>query len=110
MNDFGHGTFISVAAGATLTAHDNVFAGTGTPASTGALSSDNLSGQNPMFIDPSMYDYHLMGGSPAIGKGNTSFSIAKTNIPIDPNFGATAINPPGADIGCYQSNGTGLGN
>jgi hypothetical protein len=56
------------------------------------------------------FDFHLQAGSPAIGKGNTSFSIAKTNIPTDPNFGATAINPPGADIGCYQSNGTGLGN
>ena len=56
------------------------------------------------------FDFHLQSGSPAIGKGNTSFSIAKTNIPIDPNFGATSIDLPGADIGCYQSNGNGLKN
>ncbi|HEY4286534.1 MAG TPA: hypothetical protein VGN00_05500 [Puia sp.] len=56
------------------------------------------------------FDFHLATGSPAIGKGTTSFTIAKTNIPLDPNFGATAINPPGTDIGCYQSNGNGMSN
>ena len=56
------------------------------------------------------FDFHLQTGSPAIGKGNTSFPIAKVNIPTDANFGVTAINSPGADIGCYQSNGGGLGN
>jgi hypothetical protein len=56
------------------------------------------------------FDFHLQSGSPAIGKGNTTFPIAKTNIPLDANFGATAITGPGADMGCYQSNGSGLGN
>jgi hypothetical protein len=55
-------------------------------------------------------DFHLQAGSPAIGKGNTSFTISKTNIPINANFGATAINLPGADIGCYQTNGSGMTN
>jgi hypothetical protein len=68
VNDFTSGTFIDVAAGATLTAHDNIFAGPGTPSSTGALSADNLSGVDPLFVDPSMVDYHLTSGSPARGK------------------------------------------
>jgi hypothetical protein len=52
------------------------------------------------------YDFHLQSGSPAIGKGNTSFTPLSV-VPIDPKFGATELTPPGADIGAYQSNGTG---
>jgi hypothetical protein len=52
------------------------------------------------------FDFHLTSGSPAIGKGYTSFTPLGT-VPVDPNFGATAITAPGADMGCYQSNGTG---
>src|ERR1019366_5637413 len=68
VNDFTASTFIEVASGATLTAHDNVFSGPGTPSSTGALSADNLSGVDPLFVDPATYDYHLQAPSPAIGK------------------------------------------
>jgi hypothetical protein len=28
-------------------------------------------------------------------------------VPIDPIYGATEVTPPGADLGCYQFNGTG---
>jgi hypothetical protein len=52
------------------------------------------------------FDFHLSSSSPALGKGNTSFSPLAV-VPVDPNFGATAIVDPGADIGCYESNGTG---
>jgi hypothetical protein len=78
-----------------------------------------LSVGNPMFKNFSLpnynyqnvdysagWDFHLVSGSPAIGKGNTNFSPLGV-VPIDPNFGATAITAPGADMGCYQSNGTG---
>jgi MYXO-CTERM domain-containing protein len=82
VNDFTSGTFIDVASGATLTAHDNIFFGPGTPASTGALSVDNLSGTDPLFVDPSMYDYHLMSGSPAIG------------MAVDPGMGGTTSLTP----------------
>lgn len=56
------------------------------------------------------YDFHLQQGSPAIGKGTTDAKLIApitAGIPIDPNFGSSGITLPGADIGCYQSNGTG---
>ncbi|MFT3927507.1 MAG: right-handed parallel beta-helix repeat-containing protein [Myxococcales bacterium] len=61
------GTFIH-AQGATLTAKNNLLVGAGAPSSTGNLSSDNLSGIDPHFVDGSAYDYHLRADSPAIGK------------------------------------------
>lgn len=70
VDDLGKGTFINVAAGGTLTAHDNLLVGTGTPANTGALPADNLAlgATDPMFVAPAQYDYHLTAGSPAVGK------------------------------------------
>ncbi len=59
------------------------------------------------------FDFHLQSNSPCIGKGYTAFSALATSaspkIPVDAvnGFGATQINPPGADNGAYQSNGTG---
>jgi hypothetical protein len=52
------------------------------------------------------YNFRLQPGSPLIGKGNTAITPLVT-VPIDPIFGATAVTPPGADLGCYQFNGTG---
>ena len=80
----------------------------------------SLVGQNnPLFVNytlPSLnyqtqcsvdaYNFHLASGSPAIGKGITSFFVP-VNVTIDANFGATAPVNPGTDIGCYQSNGSG---
>lgn len=54
------------------------------------------------------YNFRLQNGSPAIGKGTTTaFQPITTNIPLDANFGSSGITPPGKDIGCYQSNGSG---
>ncbi len=54
------------------------------------------------------YNFHLQSGSPAIGKGTTTaFKPITAGIPVDANFGASEMLSPGADMGCYQSNGTG---
>jgi len=52
------------------------------------------------------YDFHLKSSSPCLGKGYTGFSALGV-VPVDAKFGATEITPPGADMGCYQSNGKG---
>ena len=52
------------------------------------------------------YDFHLSGFSPALGKGYTGFTVP-VNVPVDPNFGASAPVTPGKDIGCYQTDGSG---
>ena len=66
VNDHSSGTFVSVS-GATLSAHNNLFIGAGTPSASGMLSADNLTG-DPLFVDRAQYNYHLLNGSPAIGK------------------------------------------
>jgi len=54
------------------------------------------------------YDFHLQGGSPALGKGLTTIpNVPIINVPIDANFGSSGITAPGKDMGCYQSDGTG---
>jgi len=56
------------------------------------------------------YDFRLQSSSPCLGKGTTKFNISTAVTKVDPIFGASEITPPGTDIGCYQSNGTGLNN
>jgi len=54
------------------------------------------------------FNFHLQSGSPAIGVGTTTaFSAITAGIPIDPNFGSSGITPPGKDMGCYQTDGSG---
>lgn len=52
------------------------------------------------------YNFRLQPNSPLIGKGNTSITPL-TVVPLDPTYGATEVTLPGADLGCYQFNGTG---
>ena len=53
------------------------------------------------------YDFHLQPNSPLIGKGSTTAIQPLVVVPIDPVYGATEVTLPGADLGCYQSNGKG---
>ncbi|HWZ21078.1 MAG TPA: hypothetical protein VNW06_00410 [Cytophagaceae bacterium] len=52
------------------------------------------------------FNFHLNGGSPALGKGFTGFGPQQV-VPIDANFGSSGITPPNVDLGAYPSDGTG---
>ena len=52
------------------------------------------------------YNFRLKSTSPAIGKGNTSASIALRATTTTGELVAI-VTPPGKDIGCYQADGTG---
>jgi hypothetical protein len=56
------------------------------------------------------YDFHLKASSPCLGKGTTNFNISKAVSKVDLIYGSSEITPPGTDLGCYQSNSTGLQN
>jgi hypothetical protein len=93
-----------------------------TPYTLGQVYSANsvIGANNPMFVNyplPAIqgianiayatgFDFRLKPTSPAINKGYQGFSPLGV-VPIDPVFGATEITPPGKDLGCYQSNGSG---
>jgi hypothetical protein len=99
--------FISVASGGTLEAHNNLFNGTGTESTTGALSTDNLAESAPMFVDPTTYDYHLQSGSPAIGKGVAAgsangFSLTPTYEYVAPIESVARLVGSALDVGAFQ--------
>lgn len=52
------------------------------------------------------YDFHLASSSPCLAHGNTSFSPLNATKVTKAPFAAVQT-PPGVDIGCYQSNGSG---
>ncbi|MBN8838316.1 MAG: hypothetical protein J0I09_13720 [Sphingobacteriia bacterium] len=52
------------------------------------------------------YNFRLKPNSPLIGKGNTSVTPLVV-VPVDMVYGASEVTPPGADLGCYQTNGRG---
>lgn len=74
-----------------------------------APSFDNFILPNPNFREIDYvtgYDFHLQGNSPDFGKGYTGFQPMAV-VPLDPDYGATNIQEPNADLGCYSSNGNG---
>ncbi|PWK78427.1 hypothetical protein LX99_02271 [Mucilaginibacter oryzae] len=52
------------------------------------------------------YNFHLQASSPLIGKGNTTIAPLIT-VPLDKIYGLSEATLPGADLGCYQLNGSG---
>jgi hypothetical protein len=84
VNDFTGGTFIQVASGGTLTAHNNIFAGPGTLSNVGTLPVDDMSGVDPLFVAPATYDYHLQAGSPARGKAVLVAAVG--SVPLTPSY------------------------
>ncbi len=98
-----NGAFINVSQGALGAVHDNIFSGTGSLPS--GLSSDNLSGVDAMFVDPTTYDYHLKTGSPAAGKAvapgaASGFPLTAVFEYVDP-LGAVS-RAAASDVGAFE--------
>jgi hypothetical protein len=113
VDDLGKGTFINVAAGGTLTAHDNLLVGAGTPVGSGTLPADNLAlgGTDPMFVAAASYDYHLTAASPARGKA-VDPGMADQR-PLTPTL--EYVHPLGStprssahDVGAFEFGNTGM--
>ena len=115
VNDAIKGTFINVANGGTLVAHNNIFMGPGTVSTTGALSADNFVGDAKL-VNAAMFDYHLQAGSPAIDQGvdpgkADAFSLTPTNEYVQPLKGVPRKSDGKLDLGALEvgtdPNGTG---
>jgi len=52
------------------------------------------------------FNFRLKASSPLIGKGRIDIAPLIV-VPRDPIYGLADATPPGADLGCYQLNGTG---
>ncbi|MEO7329527.1 MAG: right-handed parallel beta-helix repeat-containing protein [Minicystis sp.] len=117
VNHLGKGTFIDIAGGAPLVAHNNLFVGMGAPSSTGALPADNLALADAKLADEASYDYHLLLGSPAIDQGvDPGLADALSLVPTEEyqHPAGHAARPVDAklDVGAYEygvSPGTGGG-
>lgn len=83
--------------------------------------SDVVQKNNPMFLNFPLptsghplaqynaigtYNFHLQASSPLIGKGNTGI-LPLIVVPLNKIYGLSEATPAGADLGCYQLNGSG---
>ena len=53
------------------------------------------------------FDFHLASGSPAIGKGNSTFSPLNSTASLTNKYLAASVTPPNKDLGAYPTDGTG---
>lgn len=101
----GSNDIISTTVGAnnpTFYVYDSAGAGTFFTANPGPITANTM----PFaIVSMGTSNFKLQAGSPAIGKGNTSFSPYGT-VTATGTLGTT-ITPPGRDLGAYQNDGTG---
>jgi hypothetical protein len=62
---------------------------------TGYTCSNNITGQDPLFVDLANYDFHLQAGSPAIDAGISAFPVRTKDADGNAIVGAP-------DIGAYE--------
>jgi len=113
VNDYGHGTFVSVDGSVTtpVIIKNNIFQGSGTVTDqSNPVLANNFSG-NADLVNPATYDYHLQVGSPAIDAGADPGT--GSGVPLAPTFQyvhpscaeGRATTGSAIDIGAYEFNG-----
>lgn len=115
VNEKTSGTFVTINNGTAIYKNrNNVFAGAGNLLSGSATTIDTLSNRQfsltgAGFLNLSIYDYHLLPGSPAINLG-TSAGVASSGFPLSPQY--QYVHPAGQqtrsgrqDIGAYERGG-----
>ena len=107
VNDQSAGTFVNIDPSVTVPAivMNNVFAGPGTLATqAAAVLSHNLSGVDPLFVNPAAYDYRLTAASGAIAAAGASLAPVSEYVHASCSAARTNL----ADIGAFAFAGTPL--
>jgi hypothetical protein len=116
VNDKAAGTFLFISANDTTPAviQNNIFKGAGTiNAQTNSISSNNLINVNPLFVNQTAYNYHLLTGSPAINAGMAPGTGAGQSLSADydyvhPECGESRTAVGAVDIGAYEFGNIGV--
>ena len=108
------GTFVQIAAMVTMPAllTNNIFVGGGTISTQAtAVQTANYTGTTPMLAAPTMFDYHLLAGSPCVDAGQDpgmtsgGVSLLPTMEYVHPAMVEGRISVGAIDIGAYELGG-----
>src|SRR5258708_14076785 len=96
------GTFIRVSSPGSAQAINNIFNGPGTVCPQNcAVFTTNFVG-DPLFVDASNFDYHVLAGSPAIDAGTDLGPLTPVFEYLHPACGEARITQGTIDIGAYE--------